>query len=67
MYEKLSSFLTESPNGITKDIVEVMFGKIEADSQEELNVKSALLKQSFLNEFELQFELGFLNASEKLD
>lgn len=66
MYKDLSELLTDEEWGITTDIVEVMFKKIKADTQEELNVKSSLLKQSFLNKFELLYEIEFLNASERL-
>lgn len=66
MNKDLSELLTDTEWGITKDITEVMFNKIKAETQEELNIKAALLKQSFLNQFELCFEIEFLKASENL-
>jgi hypothetical protein len=62
----INELLTETKFGITNDIVEHIFQNIKAETQEELNIKSALMKQSFLNAFDLSFETEFLNASEKL-
>lgn len=47
MYKELNELLAECEIGVTKDIVGHLFNNIEAKTQEELNVKSALLKQSF--------------------
>jgi len=65
-YEELSKLLTEAEFGIAKDIVKYIFENIEAETQEELTVKSMILKQSFLNYFNFCFETEFLNASETL-
>ncbi|MCM3109986.1 hypothetical protein [Lederbergia lenta] len=63
----LNKSMEETNFGVAKDIVKYIFDNIEADTQEELNVKTTLLKQAFLNQFELAFEVEFLNASENLD
>lgn len=64
--KELNKLLVDNEFGIAKDIVKYIFENIEATTQEEMNVKSALFKQSFLNKFELEFETEFLNASEMI-
>jgi hypothetical protein len=64
--DELNKLLIESEFDVTKDIVKYIFGKIEAATQEEMNIKATLLKQSFLNKFELEFEMEFLDASQSL-
>jgi hypothetical protein len=66
MDKELNRLLIETEFGITKDIINHIFKNIEAVSQEELNIKAALLKQAFLNQFDIEFNIAFMNASEEL-
>jgi hypothetical protein len=70
MYQELSKFMHDREDNelgeVAKKSVKEIFRHIKANSQEELNVKSALMKQAFLNQFELCFEVEFLNVSENI-
>jgi len=66
MDKELNKLLTETEFKITEDIVNYIFSRIQPGTQEEINVKAALLKQAFLNDFELKFHIAFLETSENL-
>jgi hypothetical protein len=68
MYEQLSKLLENNDfNGLVGSIVNRLFLDLIVNSQEELNVKSAILKQAFLNEFDFQFEKRFLDESNNVN
>lgn len=65
MITELNKLLTNGELSEAADnVVESIFSKIESKTQEDLNVKAAILKQAFLDEFERAFIVNFLNASE---